>query len=146
MLTNFKPIVIAIAVAVVAVTAYKGLTAAIQYVEDKAVAEDALRQQEGQRVAALEAIQLTVDFNAQLTQEIQVSQDNFRDTTIQLDALLQKRTTQSVNKKAGASKPTLQLAKVEETPVEDVTELTLAWKSFCGLRPSYKECVEGTHP
>lgn len=146
MLTNFKPIMIAIAVVVVAVTAYKGVSAAVEYVEDKAVAEDALRQQEEHRTATFEALELTVDFNAQLTQEIQVTQDYFRDTTTQLDALLQKRVTQAAGKKTTPAKPTLQVASVEDAPAEDVTELTLAWKSFCRLRPSYKECVEGSHP
>jgi hypothetical protein len=155
MLKNLKTVAVTcVAIAVVALTFYKGIPAVIGYIEGKAVAEVNGRQQQARYTAQLEMADLTIEFNHDLTKEVASSAEYFRSVDEQLDEIIATRQANAVELPAievKAARPVIikPIASVPELlkPKEDdVSELSLAWQSFCQIRPSYKDCIEGTHP
>jgi hypothetical protein len=155
MLKSLKPAVIAlIAIAVIALTLYKGIPAIVGYIEGKAVAEVNGRQQQARLTAQLEMADLTIEFNQDLSKEVAASAEYFRSVDQQLDDIIATRQANAVELpaieiKAQAPviiKPIANTPELFKPKEDDITELSLAWQSFCQLRPSYKDCIQGTHP
>lgn len=154
MLKNLKIMAIVIAIAIVGLSFYKGVPAVVGYIEGKARAEVNARQEEDRLKVQVEMDDLTIDFNRDLSKEVATSTEYFKSVDAQLDEIIATRQAnavelppteisglQTVVPKSVANKPEPLKPKVDDT-----TELTLAWQSFCKIRPSYKDCIEGTHP
>lgn len=156
MIKNLKVVAMALAVVVFAITLWKGIPAVIGYIEGKAIAEVNARQQEESLNVQVELKDLTIDFNHDLSKQVAETTVYFNKVEDQIDELIEKRqadavvlpeteikgvqpkTPKPVTNKPGPAQPT--------PAVDDVSELTLAWQSFCKIRPSYKDCIEGTRP
>lgn len=154
MFKNLKWVAIVIAIVVVGLSFYKGVPAVIGYIEGKAREEVKARQVEDSLKVQVEMDELTIDFNRDLSKEVATSTEYFKSVDSQLDEIIATRQAnavelpsseitglQSVVPKSVANKP-----EPLKPKVDDVSELTLAWQSFCKIRPSYKDCIEGTHP
>lgn len=156
MFKNLKVVSIVIAVAVVVLFFYKGVPAVVGYIEGKARAEVNDRQQQERLGVQVEMADLTIDFNHDLSREVASSTEYFNSVEDQIDVLIEQRQAQAdavvlppdeitvtrpVAPKLDANKP-----EPRRPAADDVSELTLAWQSFCKIRPSYKDCIEGTHP
>lgn len=154
MLKNLKVVAIVIAIAVVALTIYKGVPAAIGYIEGKARAEVNNRQEEERLAVQVDMSGLTVQFNKDLSQEVAASTEYFNSVEDQLDAVIAERQANVVELPATeikglqpvVPKPVANKPEPLGPRVDNVSELTLAWQSFCKIRPTYKDCIEGTHP
>ncbi|MNQ11095.1 hypothetical protein D3C85_239510 [compost metagenome] len=155
MLKTLKAATIAlIAIAVIALTLYKGIPGIIGYIEGKAVAEVNGRQQEARLTAQLEMADLTIEFNQDLSKEVAASAEYFRSVDEQLDEIIKTRRANAVELPAIeikatrpiTTKPLANTPELFKPKEDDISELSLAWQSFCQLRPSYKDCIEGTHP
>lgn len=153
MTKGLKITAIFVAIAVVAITLYKGGSAIVEYVEGKAVADVSNRQLEDTIKVQTEASQTIVDFNRDLTQQVSESQDFFEQMDAQIDTLIEERKANAVElptthvKAVAPSKSTSKVSAIQ--PIESVTgdeELAIAWEAFCKIRPSFKDCSEGTRP
>lgn len=156
MIKNLKVVAMALAVAVFAITLWKGIPAVIGYIEGKAIAEVNTRQQEESLNVQVELKDLTIDFNHDLSKQVAETTLYFNTVEDQIDGLIEQRQADAVvlpepevhGVHPNAPKPvTNKPEPVKPKPeVDDVSELTLAWQSFCKIRPSYKDCIEGTRP
>lgn len=159
MFKDLKVVAVAlVAIAVIALTVYKGVPALTGYIEGKARAEVNARQEQERLGVQVELADLTIDFNHDLSREVASSTEYFNSVEDQIDVLIEQRQAQAqadavelpateitaehpVAPKTDVNKP-----EPRKPVADDVSELTLAWKSFCKIRPSYKDCIEGTHP
>jgi hypothetical protein len=154
MFKNLKVVAIVVAIAVIAVTLYNGVPQVLKYIEGKAVTEVENRQKTVELQVQQETSEMIIEYNHDLSKEVVDAQVHFTGVDHQLDELIQKRMANAVELpvlKVTATFPVNQKpddkAPVEVKPQEaDISELSLAWQSFCRLRPSYKDCIEGTHP
>lgn len=153
MTKGLKITAIFVAVAVVAITLYKGGHAIVEYIEGKAVADVSNRQLEDSIKVQTEASQTIVDFNRDLSQQVSESKDFFDQMDSEIDALIEKRKANAVElptthvKAVATTKTTSKVSAIQ--PIESVTgdeELAIAWEAFCKTRPLYKDCSEGTRP
>lgn len=153
MTKGLKITAIVVAVAVVAITLYKGGHAIVEYIEGKAVADVSNRQLEDTIKVQTEASQTIVDFNRDLTQQVSASKDFFDQMDAQIDTLIEERKGNAVElptthvKAVTSSKATSKVSAIQ--PIESVTgdeELAIAWEAFCKIRPLFKDCSEGTRP
>jgi len=159
MTKGLKALAIVLAIAVTAITLYKGGVAIVNYIEEKATTEVENRQLEESAKVQQEAQDLIVDLNKDLTIQIQTSQDFFSQMDEEVDQLILKR-QQAANvvelpdTKVTAKAP-VTTPKATPTPTTSVVtpvesegdrELLLAWEAFCKLRPLYKDCAEGIRP
>lgn len=154
MLKNLKIGAIVLAIVVVALTLYKGVPAGIAYIESKAIAEVNSRQEEERLNVQVEMSDLTIEFNHDLSREIASTTEYFNSVEDQLDKVIEKRQADAVELPATeikgirpvAPKPVADKPEPVKPKEDDISELSLAWQSFCKIRPSYKDCIEGTHP
>lgn len=156
MIKNLKVVAVTLAVVVCAITLWKGIPAVVGYIEGKAIAEVNARQQEERLNVQVEMKDLTIEFNHDLSKQMAESTEYFNSVESQIDDLIEKRQADAVvlpepevkGVQPKVTKPvTNKPESVKPAPaVDDVSELTLAWQSFCKIRPSYKDCIEGTRP
>lgn len=154
MLKNLKIGAIVLAIAIVVLTLYKGVPAAIAYIESKAIAEVNSRQEEERLNVQVEMADLTIAFNHDLSREIASTTEYFNSVEDQLDKVIEKRQADAVELPATeikgvrpvAPKPVADKPEPAKPKEDNISELSLAWQSFCKIRPSYKDCIEGTHP
>lgn len=153
MTKGLKIAAICVAIAVVVVTLYKGGQAVVAYIEGKAVADVSNRQLEDSIKVQTEASQTIVDFNRDLTQQVADSADFFSEMNDRIDRVIEERKANAVELPEVhvlPATPTKPSASIPTTrPIEAVTgdeELVIAWETFCKIRPSYKDCSQGTRP
>lgn len=158
MTKGLKALAIVLAIAVTAITVYKGGIAIVNYIEKKATTEVENRQLEESAKVQQEAQDLIVDLNKDLTIKLQTSQEFFDRMDDEVDALiLERQQRNAVELPETEVKATAPVAKPKATPTptkavvtpvvsEGDRELLLAWEAFCKLRPLYKDCAEGIRP
>lgn len=154
MLKSLKVGAIVLAIAVALLTIYKGVPAGIAYIEGKARAEVNDRQEQERLNVQVEMSDLTIAFNHDLSQSVAASTEYFNTVEDQIDAIIAKRQANVVELPAVeikglhpvAPKPVANKPEPLRPKEDDISELSLAWQSFCKIRPSYKDCIEGTHP
>jgi hypothetical protein len=143
-----------VAIAVIALTLYKGIPAVIGYIEGKAIAEVNDRQERERLNVQVDMADLTIEFNRDLSKEVASTTEYFNTVEDQIDDVIAKRQANAVELPATvvtgfhpvAPKPVANKPEPPKPQEDDISELSLAWQSFCKIRPSYKDCIEGTHP
>lgn len=154
---KFNFLIVVVGLAVVALTVYKGGQAVIGYIEKKAVTEVANKQLQDQKAVLEESADLKYKLNVELGTDMESINSSMNDIIAEVDLLLEQRQANPVELPATVITATAPV--VRETsdgkvvtvtrPIVikgDTSELTLAWKAFCQMRPSYKACLEGTRP
>ena len=154
MFKNLKAVAISIAVIIVIIFLWIGIPAGLRYNEGKATAEVNVRQEQERLNVQGQMTDLTIGFNHDLSKEVAASTEYFNTQGDKIDAIIAQRQAAAVVLPAVVAKGSKVMVTTPDVsnqeplkPKDDVvSELTLAWESFCKIRPTYKDCIEGTHP